>query len=55
MPVRQQMAVHREIRELASRHPDQTPMYPGKWLFTWVKVNRFMPWMLHSIDPLDGD
>lgn len=43
--------IKQEIRTLGSRYLDQTLMYPGKWVFTWIKTPH-MPWVLASIEPL---
>lgn len=44
------MAIKHERRRLDSRHRDGTLMYPGEWIFTWIKPIGF-PWMLMSITP----
>lgn len=38
-----------EVRALASRHLDQSLMYPGKWVLTWLRVGAC--WMLVGMEP----
>jgi hypothetical protein len=41
--------IRQEVRTLASKY-DGMLMYPGRWLFTWIKAPH-MPWVLASIEP----
>jgi hypothetical protein len=44
------MQIRQERRTLASKYDDGTPMYPGFWIFTWLKPFG-MPWLLASVEP----
>ena len=41
--------VKTEIRTFGSRYLDQTLMYPGKWVLTWVLVGA--TWVCVSMEP----
>lgn len=45
------MSIKQEIRTLASRHLDHTLMYPGKYLFTWMRVGAV--WHLVGMDEVE--
>lgn len=48
------MEVRQDVQRLASRYSIGGPlMYPRPLVFTWVKPNRHLPWMLASIDELE--
>jgi hypothetical protein len=46
-------AVRQERRTLGSRYLNQTLMYPGVWVLTWIKPQG-MPWILAAME-LESD
>lgn len=40
--------IRQELRRLTSQYLDGSLMYPGEYIFTWVKADH-MPWVLLSI------
>ena len=48
-PLRHTTEIKQEVRALSSQWMDGSQMYPGRYLFTWIKTPH-MPWVLAGIE-----